>query len=312
MQEIEVRIHWLSITVFTDIENICEFWNKYLEKDLGMLDDTGGGWRGFRHRMDGLAGSKICYFPIRNSSKKEYVHLIFPGSACDSLDPETIRDTYNFLSRTLDTNVTRLDVAFDHVPFEPDDIFQALSNGDVRSLAKRDSIEIIDEPYMPQKRGVKIGCKTVYFGSRSSGRFLRVYNQRGFTRLEIEYKKERANAICKNVLVHLTEYWPELMIEHLLDFVDLVENGKGERLEFWESFIQGRKRAGLKISDARNVDLNKTLERIESQVSAGLSVVNDVLGEKTIDAIIEEGRRKRGKRYISLLDTDISEMGGDR
>jgi len=310
MRDIEIRIHWLSITVFTDLSHIGQFWDKYLASSLGMVEDTGHGAKGFRHMLEGLAGSKISFDPINISTSRNYVQILLPGKACDSLDPETIRLIILELTKHYEINVTRLDVAFDYLSFEPDDFYQAISVGNVRSLAKRESIEYLDSPYMPQESGNKIGCLTVNFGSRSSTRSLRVYNKRGYTRLEVEYRKKRADAISKEVLIQLPEYWPELMIGHLLDFVDLVEDGNGDRIKFWDKFIQGKKRAGLKISNARIVDLHKTLKWIDHQVSPGLSVISDVLGEGTIDEIIKEGRRKRGKRYISLLDTDISDEGG--
>ncbi len=124
----------------------------------------------------------------------------------------------------------------------------------------------------------------------------------GYTRLEVEYRRERANEIVKQVFPNFVERWPDLMVGHLLDFVDLRENGEGQRLDFWEEFVQGNKRAGLKISDAREADLNKTLSWVGRQVSPGLSVIVDACGEEKLDEIIKIGRQKRGRRYDSIVD----------
>ena len=309
MKDIEVRIHWLSITVYTDIDQIRGFWVEHIKPDLGLLDDVGHGAAGFRHMMKGLAGSKLYHAPINNSSGKDYIHLVFPGQACDTLDTEEIRGIVYRLNKNYQTNVTRVDVAFDYVPFSPHDFYTALCDGNVRSLAKRESIRFESSPRQPQKSGEKIGCSTTYLGSRSSTRSLRVYDQRGYTRFEVEYRRDRANEVIKQVFPNFVERWPDLMVSHLLDFVDLRENGEGERLGFWESFVQGKKRAGLKISDAREADLNKTLSWIGRQVSPGLSVISDVYGEEKIDQIIKIGRKKRGKRYDSIVDGIETERG---
>ena len=302
MKDIEVRIHWLSITVYTNIDKIKEFWVEHIKPYLGLLDEVGHGAAGFRHMMKGLAGSKLYHAPINNSSGKDYVHLVFPGQACDTLDTEAIRGIVYVLNKKYQTNVTRLDVAFDNVPFSPHDFYAAICAENFRSLAKRESVRFDSSPWQSQKSGNKMGCSTAYLGSRSSTRSLRVYDQRGYTRLEVEYHRERANEVTKEVFPHFIENWPDLMVGHLLDFVDLVEDGEGERLDFWESFIQGNKRAGLKISDAREADLNKTLNWIGRQVSPGLSVIADAYGEDKIDEIIKFGRQKRGRRYDSIVD----------
>jgi len=302
MQDIEVRIHWLSITVYTDIDQIKEFWVEHINPYLGLLDEVGHGAAGFRHMMKGLAGSKLYHAPINNSSGKDFVHLVFPGQACDALDTDTIREIVYRINLAYQTNATRLDVAFDYVPFTPHDFFKALCDGDFRSLAKRESVRFDSSPRQPQKTGEKIGCSTTYLGSRSSTRSLRVYDQRGYTRLEVEYHRERANEIVKQVFPNFVEKWPDLMVSHLLDFVDLREDGEGQRLNFWETFVQGMKRAGLKISDAREADLNKTLSWVGRQVSPGLSVIVDACGEEKLDEIINIGRQKRGRRYDSIVD----------
>ncbi|MDY6868338.1 MAG: replication initiation factor domain-containing protein [Chloroflexota bacterium] len=304
--EIVLRIHWLSITVFVDIVTMGKFWDQYLKAELGILKEAGHGAPGFKKCMQGLAGAQIGYHPINNLSDGEFVSLQLPGQACDALEPDLIQRVIVDLNKLSKTNVTRLDVAFDNVPFTPDDFYNALCAGHVRSLAKRESIRRFSEPYALQEDGEKEGCVTVYFGSRSSMRSLRVYNKRGYPRLEVEYRKERANAVSSDVLICEPDCWPDFMVEHLLDFIDLVEEGSGERLVFWQEFINGRKRAGLKISDARITDLNKKLGWVGRQVSPTLALIKLKLGEEKIEKLIREGEGRMGKDLISLLEADLS------
>jgi DNA relaxase NicK len=304
--EIVLRIHWISITVFVDIVTMGRFWDQYLKDDLGILKEAGHGAPGFKKCMEGLAGAQIGYRPINNLSDKEFVSLQLPGQACDALEPELIQRVIVDLNKLSKTNVTRLDVAFDNVPFTPDDFYDALCLGHVRSLAKRESIRRFAEPYALQEDGENEGCVTVYFGSRSSMRSLRVYNKRGYPRLEIEYRKERANAVSSDVLICHPDCWADFMVEHLLDFIDLVDVGSGERLAFWQEFINGRKRAGLEISDARITDLNKKLSWLGRQVSPTLAMVYEVFGEDQIRKLIKAGESRMGKDLVSLLEADLS------
>ena len=54
-------------------------------------------------------------------------------------------------------------------------------------------------PFERQENG-ELGTHTVNLGSRQSERMIRVYNRRGFTRLEMELKDKRADLVAKEIL----------------------------------------------------------------------------------------------------------------
>jgi hypothetical protein len=56
------------------------------------------------------------------------------------------------------------------------------------------------------------------------------------------------------------------------------------------------------VSNARQKELDRMIGWIDSQVSSTLSVVADVVGEEAVQAFVIDGRRKRGKRFDSILE----------
>ena len=61
---------------------------------------------------------------------------------------------------------TRLDFAFDDVPFEPQQVREAILENNLRSLAKRETLQVHESPLAFKDNG-EIGTCTVELGSRS-------------------------------------------------------------------------------------------------------------------------------------------------
>ena len=180
------------------------------------------------------------------------------------------------------------------MPFTPQDVEDAISNRQVRSLAKRETLIVHKSPFETRANG-EIGTHTVEFGSRFSERMIRVYNRRGFTRLEIELKKDRADLIAKQIFnaSDVSEWWA-IMISHLRDYIDF-------KTEWWEEFVNGIGRANAIVSNPKEISSERLVRWLERQVSAPLSVAHDMLPEYFLKDLITQGRMKRGTKYDLLL-----------
>lgn len=294
MSEITFGIHWLSFTVHAPKMDAIAIYDLLFKAQFGELVDTEHGGKFFKEIYQSTFGFKVYMTPSKGNA--EYFHFEIPGEACEHI-------TWNYffaLGEYLRCNYpekyhfTRIDLAFDHVPFTPNQIYDAIGQGQVRSLAKRETLQKISRPFEPKENG-ELGTCTVSFGVRSSERFLRVYDRRGFTRLEFEVKDRRADLIGNEVLTLLDEspIFPS-MASHLMDFVEF-------QAPWWDEFIKGQARAWAKVTQAKEVTLSNLLQWLEKQVVPGLSVVADVLPEEYLISMLKRGRNRRGPKYNHLL-----------
>lgn len=296
MTDITSRIHWLAFTMYGPARDAFIIYDALFKDTFGPMEPLKHGGRGFQLIYKNVLEFKIYVEPI--SGDRKYFHYEIPGSACDCIP----WDYYQALSILLESNYennykfTRLDYAFDNVPFEPQQVKDAVIKNQVRTLAKRESLQIHESPFS-ERDDQELGTYTVELGSRTSERMIRVYNKRGFTRLELELKDNRADLIAKQLLSQTSERnWFTIAQAHLLDYVDF-------KTDWWEEFKNGNKRADVTISDPAKVNFDKTMRWLTKQVSPSLSVAYEILPHDQIDMMLEWGKRHRGDKFDLLLAT---------
>lgn len=296
MTEITYRIHWLSFTVHAPSDQAYYLYDNLFKETFGPLTPLGNGGRGFKEIHTGLIGFKIYLYP--SSGEEEYFHVEIPGEACDFLQWEYYQALIIYLESNFSGQygIKRMDLAFDHVPFTPQDVEEAIINDKVRSLAKRESLQIHNSPYEVRDDG-EVGSYTVQFGSRSSSRMIRVYNRRGFTRLELQLKDERAQEVAIQLLnIQGTSTWFPVMISHLRDFIDIDTT-------WWNEFISSFARAHLTISTPRIAELNRITNWLNTQVMPAFSVAVDALPGDELLSMINSGRNRRNSKYEGLVSS---------
>lgn len=295
MTDIEYRIHWLNFTVHGQDEEAFTLYNVLFKDTFGELIGKGHGGRGFKEIHHALLEVKLYLNPALGT--KKYFHFEIPGQACEALTWEH----YRALAELLEGNhqgfykFTRLDIAFDNVPFTPQQVEQAIKENLVRSLAKRETLVTHASPFVERENG-ELGTYTVEFGSRTSQRMIRVYNRRGFTRLEFETKDKRADLIATQLFKNVdAARWPSVMLAHLRDYVDFTP-------DWWQEFTEGSWRAWATIVKPKEVTEAKLVSWIDKQVAPALSVAVDILPRKTLKEILKRGRKRRGAQYDLLLN----------
>ena len=307
MDEITYQIHWLSFTVRAEREEAFNLYSTIFEDLFGKIQELGNGGRGFKEIYHGLLELKIYLTPA-SSCKETYWHIEIPGHACENISPDRFLVLGAYLEGEFKDRYTyvRLDFAFDHVNFEPEDIENAIRSNQVRSLAKRDSLHINSSPFLARDNGV-LGTYTVEFGSNQSERMITVYNRRGYTRLELQMRKGRADLVAKQLFSSFdASDWFTTAISHLRDFIDFEPS-------WWAQFVNGNARAFQPISRPREVSKIKLLNWFNSQIAPALSVLTDIETKEQMDSLISHGRRRRGSRYDLLLQPyNQASAGGDR
>ncbi len=188
------------------------------------------------------------------------------------------------------------------MPFTPKDIEEAITSGKVKSLAKRQSLDIQQSPFEPKDNG-EIGTYTVYFGSRKSERMIRVYDRRGFTRLELEMKKRRADLVAKQIFRESDSSEAfDIVLSHLRDFVNF-------DAAWWEELLNGVGRAWATVSTPREITEASITTWLTHQVAPSLSTIHDLHPEQFVNDLIASGRvkRKKAKKYKLLLTVSPQE-----
>jgi DNA relaxase NicK len=292
---------YFRITVHTTLENCEKLYKECFEYALGSLTDQEHGAKGFKCVLGALLGFQLKFNP---GNDRNYCTFEFPGQVCGSIAPEQLIDFYNLTRiRKYKTNVTRLDFAFDNVPFSPFQIYQAILNDAsrkenekpiVRTLTHRETVNWVSTPLKKKEDGSGIGQDTCYFGERSSMRFLRVYNKRGPTRLELELKDRRADLVASLILEKMADEWPDIAISNLRDFIDI-------DLPWWYEFISNRDRAYNTLKYAKDVYLEKKEQWLLNQVSPTLAAVSEVTSGEILLKMHTIGRKRMDKKYHSLI-----------
>ncbi len=304
MTEITFKIDYLSITIWGTHEEILQIYDDFLSDFVGDPVHVGHGHRGYQWWGRALAGVNVYSIPVNGD--QEHGHIELKGEACEVIPMDALRKMVIYLQeRHQHTgqkfNVTRLDLAWDGVNASPLEFLEAVQNDYIRSLAKRDKWKLDQSP---RKEGEEIQISTtVYFGSPSSERRLRVYDRRGFTRVELQTRDKRAHAIVESLFIALPEEWGKLGIAHLRDYVDVFEDESKETLaDWWAELVGAVIRANMTVTDAKEMELYRLEKWIVHQVAPALSVIVDAVGEYSIDAFIQYGRAKRGERYKPILE----------
>src|SRR3972149_2121817 len=292
----EFRVHWFAVTIWGAADYALKLWEVWFEKSLGVMQDQGYGVRLYQKLYKALAEAKLYVSPRYANSEDEHslhFHLELPGSACEALHPKVFQEFILVMGRSEKFQVTRLDLAWDGVPFTPEDLDQAGKEQLIRTYAKRETFNYELYRYKPREDG-QIGHSIFRMGSRQSSRYLRVYNLHGPVRLEMETRSDRADLVARDLLIHQPDEGADKAFPHLRDFFDI-------ETEYWQEFIQQHARANQTITDARTKEVSRISDWMFKQVSASYSVLVDLYGEGLIEDLLAAGRNKRGNRFYNLL-----------
>jgi DNA relaxase NicK len=293
---INFGIHWLNFTVHASREEAFMIYDILFKSTFGDLEELGHGGKGFKEIFRGLLEFKIYVTPSHETDD-EYFFFEIAGQACELISWQYLQGLESLLSTNYKNYYIykRIDLAFDNCPFTPLQVKQVVTEGSIRSLAKRKSLKIEESPFGLKDNGEE-GTHTVYFGSRSSERMIRVYDKRGFTRLELELHDLRADLVAKELFqADDISKWYEIMIGHLRDFIDL-------DTPWWVEFIGGLGRAWASVTKPKDIAIEKLINWIDHQVTPALSVVVDTQPEEVMEILLKRGRERRGSKYNLLLE----------
>lgn len=205
--------HWLAFTIHDSLSNVAA---AYMECFMGLFDMTwqelDGKWfekleygmRGYAGVWQGLDGVRVYAYPTSG----KHCHIVMSGSVLEQYSPDRFSelilrfvdeddfDEYIAGGQRPKLNITRFDFAIDYCPFTPRQVFDSLDSGNYRSKSRPGAW------YPDTGTG-----STAYVGSRRSDKQMRVYDRRGHTRLELQFR--RVSGFCS--LLRLVRTQPRRM-----------------------------------------------------------------------------------------------------
>lgn len=283
----ELTIHWLR-GGFTDIpqDEVLGLVQQILpDSYIETLD-----WGQFMYKRHHLLTNGIRIYFEPSADNMPQVLLEVPGEACEVLGH------YNLQVLFCNADLTRSDIAFDHAPFTPRDVALWVREGNIRSRAKT---RRFFEDLTNNGEG-----ETVYIGSRQSEQMLRVYDRRGFTRVELELKGEMAKAFKEILLLDPSEFSVKAVgvLREFVDFVDAEKDSNVSRaplLSLWEEFIKNAERVKIRTTGTITQTLESVTEWLETQVSAMLHTFARAGG--SVGQLLKLGERRLKRKHRLLI-----------
>jgi len=250
------------------------------------LNETGHGGQGFKVLEAGHMGVRLLHSPVSEGEK--YFHFSIPGEACKLLWSQGWFDQIKGLIE-VDLRPTRVDVCVDTYAFTPFDAW--LKRDDCMTFAKRSTHQWITSPGQMREDGVK-GADTMYLGSPSSSRRLRIYNLHGYTRVEVTLRERWAKEFWKDY----KERGRECLEGHIFGFVD------------WPDWEEWREVIGsdLPLYDplpASTVEFEKSKEWVAGQIAPTLEFLRRYMGDEPfLKFVRNEGGGRVSQKHLAILE----------
>lgn len=241
-----------------------------------------------------VGGASVYWTPGRSD-----VFVVLPGEVCELLGVPALVA----LATELDlVPSSRLDLAWDVEGVTVDQVAAAWHAGQIVTRAHRDS----------WRHDRNAQGQTFNMGSRASGRFVRVYDRRGPTRFEMEWKAERSLLLWERLLAVGEENWSAEAMTELRAFLDFRDRSSGVRpdccplLDWWADLTDGAGRECSCIPRAPKTLKNKR-DWVRRQVAPVLAMLSDGLPDWELELaqLLRDGRRRYAahpERLALVLD----------
>ncbi|MBY5002399.1 replication initiation factor domain-containing protein [Streptococcus suis] len=254
------------------------------------------------------------------------IHLEITGQGCRYLE-SVIDEQWQVFFEVLNSykvKYSRLDIALDDYDGMLDFkvIEKKVKAGEVISTSKKRDVEETIEVNKKEKfdnKGNSKG-KTIYFGTRSSSVFIRLYDKKKeqenkgivvdvdfWQRYEIVLRKEKAEDFIERYIAGETfDYLYLGVIAGAIRFVDKgidTNKARWKTSDFWEKFLKGTDLIKLQ-SQIKTPDIEKTISWVDNSVLSSLEVLDEVAkqGNLNLYKILERASKKISDRHKDVLN----------
>ena len=312
MNKNDLLVDWLEFTCFQDFEELGSEERKKLESwgfDLEKFEHLESGLMGYKKRMWGNY-AQILY--AGNAGMRTHVILSAKGVRAYEVNNKA-ENLINILTHE-DISFTRIDLALDikDNSIEFKQILEYLNNNYIVTRFKK--YKYVVEKQLAEDGQQTLG-ETVYFGSRNSSIFIRIYDKAkqmkqeegNWIRIEIVYKDEHANALALYIS-QSKENLGVLFSKTLNNYIRFVEksNDSNKRrwktADFWARILEDSGRLKLSFK-GEEVDPRKTADWFKTKVAPSLAFLNLYWGGdmQIVESVITGAEEKMSEKYKKIL-----------
>lgn len=255
---------------------------------------------------------------LENGSKEMGTHTIFTGAGCRQYESmksnlvefvpmESVLRKIRGLSK-----ISRIDLAID---YESNGFFENIEKAIKESLyisRWKNNKQVTERDNT--KNGLITG-NTIYFGSRTSNVFLRIYRkdlQEGLisevekTRIEIEFKNEKAREVAELIIKQdLTIFYK--VLNNYIRFIDKGKDSNKSRWKtsaFWTNFIKTIEKIKLG-KDPKQRTYSDLMGWLDRQVATTLAIL-DVVNQDDIEELKKRGYERLKSKHLKIINDSIT------
>lgn len=301
-------VHWMTGTVLPDVvsgeievDGVLGFLAEFLGESVELLDRGAMGYNeGFR-----VGPVRVLAHRARPDMG---VLVLMDGECCEELGLSRIAAVQGGLR----LRVSRLDLAFDGVPFAPAVLRDAWRGGEVRTRAKVPQAARPDRQWRTSDWRENAEGDTFSMGARSSTQYARCYDRReSGTRFELELKGEAAAVAAVELLDLVRAERSDLFgvaaagwVRRFVDFVDPNSSKNVSRqklLPWWELFVRGVEKAEVSLGASVTRTVEEVRDWVVRQVAPALALLQEALGVDEVQRIARKGRLRMKGRHRNAL-----------
>ncbi len=310
---IEFKCDWFSVTIHANFDQVFTKLVPLLISGSPIADyhwsdlfhDLGHGGRGYKKLWVSPIGVTLYAEPINKD--QNHCHIEIKGKALDTIGQGRLIEFAKAMDSEFEKwKVTRFDGAYDHSDITPRMLKPAYDSRQIRTHCRTSK-------WIESQAPDGVVSSTWYLGNRGEGteRLMRCYDVRGYNRIELELRKSRADMVFKDLLKTDLKLWPKRFMEHVRDFVDVIDpdTGSGNRsradlIKWWSDFVKDAEKAGMRL-ETKDPSLDRSKEWVEHSVVTTLGMLFDSgkVDQDWLFREIERGRKKMSRRQQLLSDT---------
>lgn len=255
---------------------------------------------------------------LENGNKEMGTHTIFTGAGCRQYESmksnlvefvpmESVLRKIRGLSK-----ISRIDLAID---YESNGFFENIEKAIKESLyisRWKNNKQVTERDNT--KNGLITG-NTIYFGSRTSNVFLRIYRkdlQEGLmsevekTRIEIEFKNEKAREVAELIIKQdLTIFYK--VLNNYIRFIDKGKDSNKSRWKtsaFWTDFVKTIEKIKLG-KDPKQRTYSDLMGWLDRQVATTLAIL-DVVNQDDIEELKKRGYERLKSKHLKIINDSIT------
>lgn len=264
-------LHWLSVTVYGLSPEELDIWLVDIYENDGMQLQEVSSSRWFEKVYSTIDGSVKFYWGHR--TVQDATSVVFTGDACDVIDAKL--DKLMSYLNLHKFKITRVDFAVDEVPLSVKELYEYWEKSEFATRSHRAT-------YLETAKHGKYEC-TLNLGSRQSERYMRIYDKRGYVRMELELKDEVAHS---SFLFYVSR-GIDAVVSMMRDYLHVMPVKLREFMDGLSKVLLD----AVRVVRIVEKSISKKLQWLYKQVARTLAIV-ELYDDNIVAGLLSAGRRK--------------------